>query len=90
MCSSQKSYVLAILVLASLFLAACQRRPWRQRLRLRFRLWIRTTMWELAASAARWLPDSSGYVYMFGGEGYAGSGGPYGHLNDVWRYLPFP
>ena len=40
--------------------------------------------------AARWLPDSSGYVYMFGGEGYAGSGGPYGHLNDVWRYLPLP
>jgi hypothetical protein len=40
--------------------------------------------------AARWLPDAYGYVYMFGGEGYAGSGGPYGHLNDVWRYLPFP
>jgi len=40
--------------------------------------------------AARWLPDSSGYVYMFGGEGYAGSGGPYGNLNDVWRYLPLP
>jgi hypothetical protein len=40
--------------------------------------------------AACWLPDSLGYVYCFGGEGYAASGGPYGHLNDVWRYLPFP
>jgi hypothetical protein len=40
--------------------------------------------------AARWLPDQFGYVYMFGGEGYAASGGPYGHLNDLWRYLPFP
>jgi hypothetical protein len=41
--------------------------------------------------AARWLPDSSGYVYMFGGEGYdSTAGGPYGELNDVWRYLPFP
>jgi len=40
--------------------------------------------------AARWLPDRLGYVYMFGGEGYAATGGPYGHLNDVWRYLPFP
>jgi N-acetylneuraminic acid mutarotase len=40
--------------------------------------------------AARWLPNKNGFVYMFGGEGYAGAGGPYGHLNDVWRYLPFP
>jgi N-acetylneuraminic acid mutarotase len=40
--------------------------------------------------AAHWLPDQSGYVYMFGGEGYASTGGPYGHLNDLWRYLPFP
>jgi len=41
--------------------------------------------------AARWLPDSRGFVYMFGGEGYdATNGGPYGSLNDVWRYLPFP
>jgi hypothetical protein len=30
--------------------------------------------------AARWLPGPSGCVCMFGGEGYAGSGGPYGHL----------
>jgi hypothetical protein len=40
--------------------------------------------------AAHWLPDQRGYVYVFGGEGYSTSGGPYGHLNDVWRYLPFP
>jgi len=40
--------------------------------------------------AAFWLPDPLGYVYVFGGEGYAASGGPYGDLNDLWRYLPFP
>jgi N-acetylneuraminic acid mutarotase len=40
--------------------------------------------------AACWLPDSRGFVHCFGGEGYAAAGGPYGHLNDVWRYLPFP
>jgi len=41
--------------------------------------------------AAHWVPNSSGYVYMFGGEGYdSTAGGPYGALNDVWRYLPFP
>ncbi|PYT79033.1 MAG: hypothetical protein DMG40_17855 [Acidobacteria bacterium] len=40
--------------------------------------------------AAHWVPDSLGYVYVFGGEGYAAAGGPYGELNDVWRYLPFP
>jgi hypothetical protein len=41
--------------------------------------------------AALWVPDPFGYVYMFGGEGYDGTaGGPYGELNDVWRYLPFP
>ena len=41
--------------------------------------------------AAHWVPNSSGYVYAFGGEGYdATAGGPYGALNDVWRYLPFP
>jgi N-acetylneuraminic acid mutarotase len=41
--------------------------------------------------AARWLPDPGGYVYFFGGEGYdSTTGGPYGNLNDLWRYLPFP
>jgi len=41
--------------------------------------------------AARWLPNSLGYVYFFGGEGYdSSSGGSYGELNDYWRYLPFP
>lgn len=41
--------------------------------------------------AAHWAPDPLGYVYMFGGEGYdSTAGGPYGQLNDLWRYLPFP
>ncbi len=40
--------------------------------------------------AAHWAPDPFGFVYVFGGEGYAGAGGPYGALNDVWHYLPFP
>jgi len=41
--------------------------------------------------AAHWAPDPFGYIYVFGGEGYDSSkGGPYGALNDVWRYLPFP
>jgi len=40
--------------------------------------------------AAHWAPDPLGYVYMFGGEGYAAAGGPYGHLQDFWRYLAFP
>jgi len=40
--------------------------------------------------AAHWVPNPSGFVYVFGGEGYAGAGGPYGALNDVWHYLPFP
>jgi hypothetical protein len=40
--------------------------------------------------AAHWAPDGSGFVYVFGGEGYAASGGPYGELNDVWHYLAFP
>jgi hypothetical protein len=40
--------------------------------------------------AAHWAPDPFGFVYVFGGEGYAAAGGPYGELNDVWHYLPFP
>jgi hypothetical protein len=41
--------------------------------------------------AAHWAPDPSGFVYVFGGEGYdATTGGPYGMLNDVWHYLAFP
>ena len=29
--------------------------------------------------------------FFFGGEGYdSTNGGPYGNLNDLWRYLPFP
>lgn len=39
--------------------------------------------------AAMWQPDSFGYVYIFGGQGYTNSGGSYGELNDFWRYLPF-
>lgn len=39
--------------------------------------------------AAMWRPDSFGYVYVFGGQGYAAAGGSYGELNDFWRYLPF-
>jgi hypothetical protein len=40
---------------------------------------------------ARWQPDSSGYVWFFGGEGYdSTAGGPPGYLNDLWTYLPFP
>jgi hypothetical protein len=39
---------------------------------------------------AIWVPSlSDGYVFVFGGEGYAASGGPYGELNDLARYLPF-
>jgi hypothetical protein len=39
---------------------------------------------------AIWLPSlTDGYVFIFGGEGYAGSGGPYGELNDLARFLPF-
>lgn len=41
--------------------------------------------------AGHWAPDPSGFVYVFGGEGYdATAGGPYGLLNDVWHYLSFP
>jgi hypothetical protein len=39
--------------------------------------------------AAMWTPDSLGYVFMFGGQGYAAAGGSYGELNDLWIYLPF-
>ncbi len=36
-------------------------------------------------------PDSQGFVWLFGGEGYDQSqGSPPGYLNDLWRYLPFP
>ncbi len=46
---------------------------------------------------AIWLPPDppnasnpdNGYIYIFGGEGYAASGGPYGELNDLARFLPF-
>lgn len=41
-------------------------------------------------AAAMWAPSlSDGYIYIFGGEGYATSGGPYGELNDLARFLPF-
>jgi hypothetical protein len=41
--------------------------------------------------AALWPPDSNGYVWVFGGEGYdASQGAPPGYLNDLWFYLPFP
>jgi len=41
--------------------------------------------------AAIWAPDSSGFVSVFGGEGYDSSeGAPPGYLNDLWGYLPFP
>jgi hypothetical protein len=40
---------------------------------------------------AHWAPDPLGYVYMFGGQGYDSTpGGPFGSMNDLWRYLPFP
>ncbi len=35
-------------------------------------------------------PDPSGFIWMFGGEGYDSSqGDPPGYLNDLWSYLPF-
>jgi hypothetical protein len=38
-----------------------------------------------------WKPDSLGYVWAFGGEGYDKSAGaPPGYLDDLWQYLPFP
>lgn len=42
-------------------------------------------------AAAIWPPSlTDGYIYIFGGEGYdSTSGGPYGELNDLARYLPF-
>ncbi len=41
--------------------------------------------------AAIWQPDSRGYVYVFGGEGYDfQTGNPPGYLDDLWTYLPFP
>jgi len=41
--------------------------------------------------AALWQPDSNGYVWVFGGEGYDSSAGAApGYLNDMWTYLPFP
>jgi len=40
---------------------------------------------------AHWAPDFLGYVYMFGGQGYDNTpGGPFGSMNDLWRYLAFP
>jgi hypothetical protein len=41
--------------------------------------------------AAIWQPDTNGYVWVFGGEGYDSSAGsPPGYLDDMWTYLPFP
>ena len=41
--------------------------------------------------AALWQQDPSGYVWVFGGEGYdSTSAKPPGYLNDMWTYLPFP
>ena len=41
--------------------------------------------------AALWQPDSQGYVWVFGGEGYdSTAGAPPAYLNDMWTYLPFP
>lgn len=40
--------------------------------------------------AALWKADSSGYIWVFGGEGLdASQGDPPGYLNDMWIYLPF-
>lgn len=39
--------------------------------------------------AANDVDGDNGYVFIFGGEGYAASGGPYGELNDLARFLPF-
>jgi hypothetical protein len=42
--------------------------------------------------AAIWpTPDPSGFIWVFGGEGYDSSqGSPPGYLNDLWQYLAFP
>jgi hypothetical protein len=41
--------------------------------------------------AALWKQDSTGYVWVFGGEGYDSTqGAPPGYLDDMWTYLPFP
>jgi hypothetical protein len=41
--------------------------------------------------AAMWVQDGSGFMTIFGGEGYdASQGNPPGYLNDFWSYLPFP
>jgi hypothetical protein len=41
--------------------------------------------------AALWQPDPSGYVWVFGGEGYDSTAGAApGYLNDLWTYLPLP
>ncbi len=41
--------------------------------------------------AALWQPDSNGYVWVFGGEGYDSTAGAApGYLDDLWTYLPFP
>jgi Galactose oxidase, central domain len=56
-----------------------------------FQLYYTNNIVGARRGAARWLPDPLGYVYVFGGEGYdATAGGPYGDLNDIWGYLPFP
>jgi hypothetical protein len=57
-----------------------------------FQLYYTNNIVGARRGAARWLPDALGhYVYIFGGEGYdATTGGPYGELNDIWGYLPFP
>jgi N-acetylneuraminic acid mutarotase len=38
-------------------------------------------------SAAFWI-DSSGNLWLFGGEGYASGAGAWGYLNDLWEYTP--
>ena len=40
--------------------------------------------------AAIWAQNPSGFVTIFGGEGYDSTqGSPPGYLNDFWSYLPF-
>jgi hypothetical protein len=56
-----------------------------------FRIGASTNAVGARRGAAIWQPSTSGfgYVWIFGGEGYAAQGGPYGDLNDLWTFLPF-
>jgi len=40
---------------------------------------------ELKQDGATWI-DSSGYLWMFSGQGLAQTTSPSGNLSDLWRY----